>query len=132
MRFAKPVFPGQTIQTNMWLEKDEGRVYFECKVVETGTQVISGAYVELHGLKLGGGGSGAATKKEAPQTSGNDMAADKIFNEMSAKLKENPDLAKSINAIYAFQITKGDVTKNFSNLFFDLIFFLKQKIIGYF
>ena len=34
VRFAKPVFPGQSIQTNMWLEKEsnEYKVYFECKV----------------------------------------------------------------------------------------------------
>lgn len=51
VRFAKPVMPGQTIQTNMWQESN--RVYFECKVVETQTVVISGAYAELHSLKQG-------------------------------------------------------------------------------
>jgi 3-hydroxyacyl-CoA dehydrogenase/3a,7a,12a-trihydroxy-5b-cholest-24-enoyl-CoA hydratase len=34
VRFAKPVLPGQTIQTNMWLEKDGNayKVNFECNV----------------------------------------------------------------------------------------------------
>ena len=47
---------GQTIQTNMWLEKEgnEYKVYFECRVVETQTVVISGAYVRLHGVKQSG------------------------------------------------------------------------------
>jgi hypothetical protein len=54
-------------------------------------------------------------KNEAITESG--MVADKIFEEMSIKLREKPDLAKSINAIYAFQITKDNVTKNFGTIF---------------
>ena len=49
VRFAKPVVPGQTIQTNMWLESN--RVYFECKVLETNTVVINGAYADLNSVK---------------------------------------------------------------------------------
>jgi 3-hydroxyacyl-CoA dehydrogenase/3a,7a,12a-trihydroxy-5b-cholest-24-enoyl-CoA hydratase len=49
VRFAKPVFPGQTIQTNMWFEKESNRVYFECKVIETQTVVLSGGYADLNG-----------------------------------------------------------------------------------
>ncbi len=37
VRFAKPVLPGQTIHTSMWLEKDGSayRVNFECKVTKS-------------------------------------------------------------------------------------------------
>lgn len=52
-RFNKPVIPEQTLKTNTWLEKENNiyKVYFECKVIETGNIVISGAYVELYGIK---------------------------------------------------------------------------------
>lgn len=47
VRFSKPVLPGQTIRTDMW--KDQNRVLFQSKVVETGSVLLTGAYVELHG-----------------------------------------------------------------------------------
>eukprot|EP00117_Sycon_ciliatum_P009903 scpid46323/ scgid4896/ Peroxisomal multifunctional enzyme type 2; 17-beta-hydroxysteroid dehydrogenase 4; D-bifunctional protein; Multifunctional protein 2; (3R)-hydroxyacyl-CoA dehydrogenase; Enoyl-CoA hydratase 2; 3-alpha,7-alpha,12-alpha-trihydroxy-5-beta-cholest-24-enoyl-CoA hydratase len=45
VRFVKPVLPGQTLKTEMW--KDGSRVYFRCSVVESGSVVLSGAYVDL-------------------------------------------------------------------------------------
>lgn len=120
----------------MWLDENERRVYFDCKVVETGSQVISGAYVELHSIKSTKG-SNQTTSVSTPATSasGSEMAADKIFNEMSIKLKDNPELAKSINAVYAFQITKNNSTKIFCKknifdwTFFWLCFLPISKII---
>ena len=44
-RFSKPVIPGQTIQTDMW--RDRNRVFFQCKVVENGQIALSGGYVDL-------------------------------------------------------------------------------------
>jgi 3-hydroxyacyl-CoA dehydrogenase/3a,7a,12a-trihydroxy-5b-cholest-24-enoyl-CoA hydratase len=46
-RFSKPVIPGQSIRTEMW--KEGNRVLLQCKVVETGDVLLSGAYIELHG-----------------------------------------------------------------------------------
>lgn len=47
VKFAKLVLPGQITQTSMWLEKESNKVYFECKVVETDTVVINGAYATM-------------------------------------------------------------------------------------
>ncbi|CAF0705114.1 unnamed protein product [Brachionus calyciflorus] len=109
VRFSKPVLPGQTIQTNMWLEKEEKKVYFECRVVEDQTVVISGAYVQLHDVKLAGEDKKPVeTEVSKPAV---DFACDKIFSEISNKLSQSPEISKSINAVYMFRVTKGDLTK---------------------
>ena len=50
-RFSKPVIPGQSIQTEMW--KEGNRALMQCKVVETGEILLTGAYIELHGTVTG-------------------------------------------------------------------------------
>ncbi|XP_037934559.1 peroxisomal multifunctional enzyme type 2-like [Teleopsis dalmanni] len=45
VRFAAPVLPGQTLKVDMW--KEGKRVHFRTSIVETGKEVITGAYVDL-------------------------------------------------------------------------------------
>lgn len=109
VRFAKPVLPGQTIQTNMWLEKESKKVYFECKVVETNTVVINGAYAELHSLTI----PKVVITNEKNDSTSIGFASDKIFDELNLKLNSDPNIVKSVNAVYEFNITKGDSSKVF-------------------
>lgn len=44
-RFTKPVYPGETLITNMW--RDGNRIHFETTVKERNVVIISGAYVDL-------------------------------------------------------------------------------------
>ncbi|CAD5122090.1 DgyrCDS10540 [Dimorphilus gyrociliatus] len=46
VRFSKPVLPGQTLQTEMWLEGD--KVHFCTKIGETGQVCLSNGYVILN------------------------------------------------------------------------------------
>ena len=46
VRFARPVYPGETIQTEMWRTSDT-TVAFRCRVVERNEIVLSNAAVQL-------------------------------------------------------------------------------------
>lgn len=62
VRFAGPVFPGETIVTKMWRESDD-RVIVESSVKERGETVIRNAAVEFH--PAAGGATAAVTPEVA-------------------------------------------------------------------
>ncbi|ESO07821.1 hypothetical protein HELRODRAFT_98504 [Helobdella robusta] len=89
VRFSSPVFPGQTIQTDMWKEGD--RIYFTCKDLETGKQCLTGGYVDL---------------QTQPTTNNVKLASHKMFTKMEAYVKANPVVSGSVNASYLFNVKK--------------------------
>ncbi|KAL5005553.1 hypothetical protein ScPMuIL_019009 [Solemya velum] len=98
-RFASPVLPGQTIQTDMW--KEGSRVHFETKVVETGKLCLSKSYVDIVDTQ--------APKASIPKASSG-LDSDLVFAEVRSRLESNPGLAKSINAVFFWNINKGGKT----------------------
>lgn len=113
-RFTRHVFPGETIQTEMW-KASPTRIVFQVRVVERNEIVIAQAFVELHA-------SPQSTLK-APQTTTPALSkADAIFsrfqtvyNKLPSAMKE--DQVKKVNGIFQFDTKfNGDIQSYFIDL----------------
>jgi 3-hydroxyacyl-CoA dehydrogenase/3a,7a,12a-trihydroxy-5b-cholest-24-enoyl-CoA hydratase len=91
-RFSNPVWPGQTLRTEMW--KEGNRISFRTLVVETGKVVVSGGYVDL---------TDSMSQKSVV---GGETSSDVIFEQIRQRTAGNPGLVPTVNAIFRFRITK--------------------------
>jgi 3-hydroxyacyl-CoA dehydrogenase/3a,7a,12a-trihydroxy-5b-cholest-24-enoyl-CoA hydratase len=98
VRFARHVFPGETIVTEMWRES-ETRIVFRSKVKERDEVVLSNAAVELHPV--------AEPIVETTAESTAQPRSQAIFDEIQQRIAQNPLWVQEVGAVYQFNL-QGD------------------------
>ena len=125
-RFAESVFPGETLQTEMWKVSDT-RVLFRCKVVERNVTVITGGAVELWAqvpaelpapapapVQAAPASAPApvaaapapAAPAPAPVAQEAAPTAAQVFEVIAGYVKEHPELVGQIKTSYQWNITE--------------------------
>ena len=99
VRFAKHVFPGETLITEMWKEGDN-TIIFRCKVAERDEFVLThAAVVTCDPSDL------APPKPAAAAKPGNGSPVAAVFEKMQKRIAEKPELVAKVGAVFQFDVS---------------------------
>ncbi len=94
-RFAKHVFPGETLRTEMWAESPT-RIVFRMVVAERDEVVLSNAVVELFAEE-------GEVAEEAISAESQPYSA-KLFDKIGERIAQHPEWVERVDAIFQFDI----------------------------
>ncbi len=114
VRFAKSVFPGETLVTRMWKESDQ-RIVFETRIKERDELAISHAAVEFYAEVPQAKAKPAAITATAqpaavaaaPVAASNLTATD-AFEVITAYVNAHPELASQVKTVFQFKVKNPD------------------------
>jgi 3-hydroxyacyl-CoA dehydrogenase/3a,7a,12a-trihydroxy-5b-cholest-24-enoyl-CoA hydratase len=110
VRFAKSVFPGETLVTRMWKESDQ-RIVFETRIKERDELAISHAavefYAEIPQAKANAIAQPAAQPAAAPAAPATPTTAD-IFKVIEKHFALNKGLGDQIKTVFQFKLKDPD------------------------
>ena len=89
----------------MWQEGC--KIYFACFIKETGKECLSGGWAELKDINNNNNSNQVQSTRSASV-----LASDKVFAEMGQKLKERPEMAAKVGAVFQWVITKDGKQAN--------------------
>jgi NAD(P)-dependent dehydrogenase (short-subunit alcohol dehydrogenase family)/acyl dehydratase len=107
VRFAEPVFPGETLVTKMWKEADN-RVIVETSVKERGKVVIKNAAVEFYEtVPVREPKAAKAAATDAPVQADKVMPQD-VFAVIADHVATHPELAAKVNTAFQFKLNNPE------------------------
>ena len=107
VRFAKSVFPGDTLITEMWKENDQ-RIIFRCKIKERDEIVISNAAVELY-EKIPKP-KPKAKAKAASSTAAAEPISQDIFAAIGTHIANSAGITDKVGKVFQFKLTAPEST----------------------
>ena len=126
VRFAKHVFPGETLRTEMWKSDDGKKIIFQVRVLERDVLAITNAAVELTSPSSGITATKSASIASVPGSAlpaVEGFKASSVFQQISASLQAMPQPkreqeVKKSKAIFQFSVTNS--AKKTANWYIDL------------